>query len=157
MPNPITGVLEQETIKLFTIGFVQKTAREFFEILTEANIKRVIDIRLNNQSQLAGFTKRNDLEFFLEKIAGISYTHNLNLAPTKQILETYKKNGHNWALYEREFLQLINNRKIETLITPDELKDSCLLCSEVAPTNCHRRLVAEYLYKKMPNLNIQHL
>jgi uncharacterized protein (DUF488 family) len=146
-----------QPIKLYTIGFTQKTAQKFFETLVSAGVTRIIDTRLNNISQLAGFTKRNDLEYFLETIGGIKYTHILDMAPTKDILDAYKKNNGDWETYEKEFLQLMSHRKIENKISPDLLTDGCLLCSEAKPHHCHRRLVAEYLCEKMGNINICHL
>ena len=92
-----------ETIKLFTIGFTKKTAQKFFETLKDAGVKKVIDARLNNSSQLAGFAKAKDLEYFLEAIGNIDYVRILDLAPTKEILEEYKKNGGDWEVYEKQF------------------------------------------------------
>ncbi|NMG08188.1 DUF488 domain-containing protein [Brasilonema sp. UFV-L1] len=144
-------------INLYTIGFTQKTAQQFFDTLVSARVTRVIDTRLNNISQLSGFTKRNDLEYFLEKIGGIKYIHILDLAPTKDILDAYKKKNGDWETYEREFLQLMSQREIENKVSQELLVDSCLLCSEAKPDHCHRRLVAEYLCEKLGNINICHL
>ncbi|MCC5614388.1 DUF488 domain-containing protein [Nostoc sp. CHAB 5836] len=145
------------SINLFTIGFTQKTAQKFFETLVKSGVKRVIDTRLNNVSQLAGFTKKSDLEYFLQKIGNIEYTHILELAPTKEILDEYKKNKGDWAVYEQKFLQLITEREIEKKVKPDILDGGCLLCSEAKPHQCHRRLVAEYLNGKWGNVKICHL
>jgi uncharacterized protein (DUF488 family) len=112
---------------------------------------------LNNISQLAGFTKKTDLEYFLKTIADIDYVHILDLAPTKDILDEYKKNKCDWKIYENKFLQLVANRKIEKKVSPDLIDGACLLCSEAKPHNCHRRLVAEYLNEKWGNINICHL
>jgi len=144
-------------INLFTIGFTQKSAQKFFETLKEAGVKQVIDTRLNNISQLAGFTKRADLEYFLKSIGGIDYVHILDLAPTQDILDEYKKNKGDWAVYEQKFLQLIANRQVEKKISPGQLDGACLLCSEAKPHHCHRRLVAEYLNEKWRSINICHL
>ncbi len=146
-----------EPINLFTIGFTQKTAQEFFDTLVNAGVRRVIDTRLNNISQLAGFAKRKDLEYFLTKIGQIEYIHILDLAPTKDILDEYKKHGGDWDNYEKKFLQLISDREIEQKISPQIFNDGCLLCSEAKPHHCHRRLVAEYLQNKWGNMNINHL
>ncbi|MGL5795049.1 MAG: DUF488 family protein [Waterburya sp.] len=148
---------KSRNINLFTIGFTQKTAQEFFELLTKAGVKRIIDTRLNNVSQLAGFAKREDLKYFLKQIADIEYIHLLDLAPTKDILEPYKKKQSDWQTYEKSFLDLIQQRQIETKIVPEILNGGCLLCSEAKPHNCHRRLVAEYLNNKLGNINICHL
>lgn len=145
------------SVDLFTIGFTRKTAQQFFDTLVNAGVKRVIDTRLNNISQLAGFTKRSDLEYFLRKIADIEYVHMLELAPTKEILDNYKKNNESWETYEKNFLKLISERKIEKQISPELITGSCLLCSEATPHHCHRRLVAEYLKDKWVNINIYHL
>ncbi|MCC5615931.1 DUF488 domain-containing protein [Nostoc sp. CHAB 5836] len=145
-------------VNLFTIGFTQKKAEQFFETLLKAGVRRVIDTRLNNVSQLAGFTKKNDLEYFLHKIGEIEYIHILELAPTKDILDEYKKKQINWATYEERFNQLITQRQIEKKVSSDFLDEGCLLCSEAKPHNCHRRLVAEYLQRKLDKtINIHHL
>lgn len=149
--------LMKNTVNLFTIGFTKKSAKDFFEILIESGIKTIIDTRLNNVSQLAGFTKRSDLEYFLQKIGKIQYVHLLDLAPTKDILDAYKKNGGDWETYEKQFLQLIAERKIEEKVSTDLLDGGCLLCSEPTPHNCHRRLVAEYLSEKLGSIKIHHL
>ncbi|MGL5881459.1 MAG: DUF488 family protein [Xenococcaceae cyanobacterium] len=144
-------------INLFTIGFTQKSAEIFFKTIINAGVKRIVDTRLKNVSQLAGFAKRSDLEYFLKKIAGIEYVHLLDLAPTKDILDEYKKNKGDWHVYEENFLQLISQRQIEKIVSPELLESSCLLCSEAKPHHCHRRLVAEYLNNKWGNINISHL
>jgi uncharacterized protein (DUF488 family) len=112
---------------------------------------------LNNVSQLAGFSKRADLEYFLKTIGGIEYVHILDLAPTQDILDEFKKNKGDWSIYEQKFLQLMANRQIENTISPSQLDGACLLCSEAKPHHCHRRLVAEYFNKKWGTLNINHL
>jgi uncharacterized protein (DUF488 family) len=144
-------------IKIFTIGFTKKTAEDFFTRLTHSGVKRVIDIRLNNVSQLAGFAKRDDLRYFLRTIGGIDYVHCLDLAPTQEILDAFKKNKGDWSLYERDFSTLLSTRKVEEKINPDLLHEACLLCSEEKPLQCHRRLVAEYLSGKWKNFKIVHL
>lgn len=144
-------------VDLFTIGFTQKTAQKFFDTLVKSGIKRVIDTRLNNVSQLAGFTKKTDLEYFLKKIGNIEYIHILELAPTKDILDEYKKNKGEWSTYEQKFLHLMTEREIEKKVKPELLDGGCLLCSEAKPHYCHRRLVAEYLSTKWGNVKICHL
>jgi uncharacterized protein (DUF488 family) len=139
------------------MGFTQKSAEQFFEILIKSGVKTVIDTRLNNVSQLAGFTKKNDLKYFLKQFGGIDYVHILDLAPTKDILDEYKKNKGDWEVYEQKFLRLISDRQIEKKVTPELLNHGCLLCSEVKPHNCHRRLVAEYLSRKWENIEVCHL
>lgn len=144
-------------IDLFTIGFTKKTAQKFFDTIKKAGVERVIDTRLNNVSQLAGFTKKSDLQYFLKTIADIDYVHLLDLAPTKDILDEYKKKKGDWATYEQKFVQLIANRQIEKKVSPEQIDNACLLCSEAKPHHCHRRLVAEYLNNKWENINICHL
>src|SRR5687767_4467702 len=144
-------------IRLFTIGFTKKSAAAFFTKLQQAGVKRLIDVRLNNNSQLAGFSKRDDLAYFLKAIAGIEYVHLLDLAPTADLLDRYKKADKDWPAYERYFLKLIAHRHIESTIPPNLLDGGCLLCSEHQPHHCHRRLVAEYLREKLGNLEIRHL
>jgi uncharacterized protein (DUF488 family) len=146
-----------DPIQLYTIGFTQKTAREFFTLLLEAGVRRVVDVRLNNVSQLAGFTKRADLEYFLRAIGGISYVHLPELAPTQEIMDAVKKHRGDWAVYEERFLALMAERRIEEQVTPATLDGGCLLCSEPTPEHCHRRLVAEYLGAKWGNITVQHL
>lgn len=144
-------------VKVFTIGFTKKKAEAFFIRLMRAGVKRVIDIRLNNVSQLAGFAKRDDLRYFLQAIGGIDYMHRPDLAPTQEILDAFKKNKGSWPAYERDFLALLSARGVEKAITPDLLHEACLLCSEEKPAQCHRRLVAEYLRSKWGNVEIVHL
>jgi len=145
-------------MKIFTIGFTKKSAETFFTRLKNAGVKRLVDVRLNNISQLAGFTKRDDLRYFTKAICGIEYVHLPNLAPTSEILDPYKKqkNG-DWPLYERQFLDLMRARRIEETISSDLLDGGCLLCSEETPHHCHRRLVAEYLKEKWECVEIEHI
>jgi uncharacterized protein (DUF488 family) len=145
-------------MKIFTIGFTKKSAETFFTRLKEAGVRRLIDVRLNNVSQLAGFTKKDDLRYFTRAICGIDYVHVPELAPTSEILDPYKKqkNG-DWALYEQQFLDLMRSRKIEETIPRDLLEGGCLLCSEEKPVHCHRRLVAEYLKDKWGAVEIEHI
>jgi len=142
---------------IFTIGFTKKTAEQFFSQLAAEGVRRVVDTRLNNRSQLAGFAKQDDLKYFLRAIAGIEYVHAPLLAPTQDMLDTYKKGGGAWADYQARFLDLIAGRNIETHFSRDELDASCLLCSEHQPQYCHRRLVAEYLRQKWGEVDIRHL
>jgi uncharacterized protein (DUF488 family) len=142
---------------IFTIGFTKKSAEVFFTKLKEAGVKSLIDTRLNNVSQLAGFAKRDDLKFFLRSICDIDYQHNTLLAPTADLLDEYKKLTQDWSLYEKKFIQLMRSRKIEEQLKPKELDGACLLCSEEKPHHCHRRLVAEYLQSKWKNVRIEHI
>jgi uncharacterized protein (DUF488 family) len=144
-------------MKIFTIGFTNKKAERFFGRLRQAGVKRVVDVRLNNVSQLAGFSKKDDLRYFLQAIGGIDYIHMPELAPTKELLDAYKKNKGDWSVYKAEFLNLMEHRHIETSIAKDLVDQGCLLCSEHMPHHCHRRLVAEYLQRHWPNVLIDHL
>jgi uncharacterized protein (DUF488 family) len=144
-------------IKVFTIGFTQKSAQEFFFRLARPEIKRLLDVRLNNVSQLAGFTKKEDLRYFCKAILCIDYMHVPELAPEKDMLEVYKKNGGNWAEYEDKFLELLAQRKVEERLSRELIHGSCLLCSEPTPEHCHRRLVTEYLKSKWGDVEIEHI
>lgn len=144
-------------MKLFTIGFTKKTARRFFELLRGSGARRIVDVRLNNVSQLAGFAKKDDLAYFADAICGMGYVHLPALAPTQDMLDRYKKEGGEWSVYEREFLDLMRQRRIEETVSKQALADGCLLCSEDKPHHCHRRLVAEYLKEWWGDVDIVHL
>ncbi len=147
----------ENPVKLFTVGFTKKSAAHFFSILQGAGVRHLIDTRLNNRSQLAGFSKGDDLPFFLQTIAQISYRHAPELAPTQDMLDRYKKLKGKWSEYESEFLALMRERGVQTSIELTELSEACLLCSEHEATFCHRRLVAEHLRERYPELQINHL
>ena len=132
-------------MKTFTIGFTQKGANKFFTLIKDNQISRIVDVRLNNISQLAGFAKRDDLKFFLSELCDADYVHIEDLAPTKDILSDYKKKLITWEEYEDRFINLISRRNIEQTIDKSLLDNGCLLCSEHKPHHCHRRLVVDYL------------
>lgn len=143
-------------MKIFTIGFTKTTAERFFSRLKKAGAKSIVDVRLNNVSQLAGFAKRDDLRYFAKEICEMGYAHEPKLAPTQDILDEFKKDGGDWADYERKFLSLMQQRRIESI--DHRLVDGgCLLCSEDKPHHCHRRLVAEYLKQHWGDVEIVHL
>jgi uncharacterized protein (DUF488 family) len=144
-------------MKIFTIGFTKKTVKTFFDNILNAKVERLIDVRLNNVSQLAGFTKREDLRYFIEKICNIPYTHLPELAPTQSMLDDYKKHKGSWEAYEQRFLGLMRERRIETKIPRSLLDGSCLLCSEEKLHHCHRRLVVEYLQQQWGDIEIEHI
>lgn len=144
-------------MRILTIGFTKKRAKDFFETLRASKVSRIVDVRLNNVSQLAGFAKRQDLEYFLDQICHIDYVHEPSLAPTQDMLDDYKKKHGKWADYERRFLRLMGERRIEEKLKPELLEDACLLCSEDKPHHCHRRLVAEYLKENWGGVQIEHL
>lgn len=145
-------------IELYTIGFTQKSAETFFTTLQRAEIGRLVDVRLNNVSQLAGFAKKNDLQFFLRSILGADYVHELRLAPEAAALDAVRGGTMSWAEYEKAYLALIRARQVEKTI-PRSLFEvrSVLLCSEATPEHCHRRVAAEYLAEKWGNVKITHL
>jgi uncharacterized protein (DUF488 family) len=143
---------------VYTIGFTRKTAAAFFTTLREAGIQRLIDVRLNNVSQLAGFTKRDDLAFFVRELCGAEYVHEPLLAPTQELLDAYKKSKGSWEEYERGFLGLLAERKIEERLGRGLFAGpAVLLCSEPTPEHCHRRLVLDYLQAKWGDLRAVHL
>lgn len=145
-------------MNIFTMGFTKKNAEQFFELIKKNNIEILIDVRLNNQSQLAGFTKGKDLTYLLKKICECNYEHNISLAPTKEILQSYKKNEISWAQYEKQYNDLIVRRKVASNFKNKytSYSDVLLLCSEPTPENCHRRLLAEYLRGEL-ECNILHI
>jgi len=143
--------------RLFTIGFTKKTADKFFGSIKRANIRRVIDTRLNRTSQLSGFAKEQDLGFFLRELCQAEYVKEPLLAPTEDILSAYKKKAIDWKTYEKLFNELIRSRQVENKLIPTQLENACLLCSEDKPHYCHRRLVAEYLKEKWKDVEIFHL
>lgn len=143
-------------MKIYTIGFTKSTAQHFFDRLRRSKARLLADVRLNNVSQLAGFAKRDDLKWFSKELAAMDYRHMPQLAPSQEMLDRYKKEKGDWSTYEREFLGLMESRKIEKL-DPAMLDGSCLLCSEDKPHHCHRRLVAEYLRGHWGNVDIVHL
>lgn len=144
-------------MRLFTIGFTKKSAERFFTLLKDAHVRRVLDIRLNNRSQLAGFSKATDLEYFLRAIADIEYRHVPELAPTQELLDAYKKRKGPWSEYEARFLELLEKRGVDQSLDRSAFDMACLLCSEHEPLHCHRRLVAEYLKGKWGDIEIHHL
>src|SRR5262249_47248447 len=142
---------------LYTIGFTKKSAEEFFTRLQKGGVARVLDVRLNNTSQLAGFAKRDDLAYLLRAVGGIGYEHLPDLAPTQDILDAYKKRKGDWAEYEEKFLALMRERRIEATADRKLFDRGCLLCSEDTADQCHRRLVAEYLAGKWGGVEVVHL
>jgi uncharacterized protein (DUF488 family) len=134
---------------VYTVGFTGKTAEQFFSLLKKSGVRRVIDVRLNNSSQLSGFAKKKDLAFFLKEICDIQYRHVPNLAPTEEILKMYKNGNMTWEQYEEKFNNILQSRHIEKVLDAELLDGDCFLCSEHSPKCCHRRLVAEYLKKHL--------
>jgi uncharacterized protein (DUF488 family) len=144
-------------MRVFTLGFTKISAERFFTTLGASGARRLVDVRLNNVSQLAGFAKRADLEYFLKAICGMGYVHLPVLAPTQEMLNGYRKAKGGWPAYERQFLALMESRHIEDVIPREVIADGCLLCSEATPHQCHRRLVAEYLAERWGDMEVLHL
>jgi uncharacterized protein (DUF488 family) len=143
---------------LYTIGFARRTAAEFFGALREAGVKRCIDVRISNTSQLAGFTKRGDLPFFLNELCGTEYIHEPLLSPTLNLMRGFRKGTAGWADYERAFLDLIAERQIEARLDRNVFDvPTVLLCVETTAEHCHRRLIVEYLQGKWGDLTVEHL
>ena len=144
-------------MRLFTIGFTKKSAQNFFSKLKESGADRIVDVRLNNVSQLAGFAKKTDLQYFLRQICDMEYVHLSSLAPTQDMLDRYKKGKGEWRDYEKDFIDLMKRREIESSVPEHLISNACLLCSEEKPNQCHRRLVAEYLRSHWGDVEIIHL
>jgi len=144
-------------VNLYTIGFTKTSAEGFFARLKESGTTRVVDVRLNNVSQLAGFAKRDDLRYFLKALCSMDYIHVPELAPTQEMLDEYKKGGVGWSRYAQLFLALMKHRQIENTVSKELLSNGCLLCSEDKPHHCHRRLVAEYLKEHWGDIDVRHL
>lgn len=145
-------------MEIYSIGFTQTTAEHFFGRLREAGIRRLLDVRLNNSSQLAGFAKARDLPYFLRELVGAAYEHEPLLAPTEELLASYKKEKGSWSSYERAFLDLMARRQVETALDRRTFEaPTVLLCSEATADRCHRRLVCEYLAEHWPDLRANHL
>ena len=149
--------MKNEFTNIFTIGFAETSAPDFFELLRRVGVQRIIDIRLHPNSQLSGFAKQDHLAYFLKKIVGAEYVHLPILAPTPALFNAYKRANGSWDEYSTAFLRLMEERRIELELDPSLFKDGCLLCSENQPHHCHRRLVAEYLRGKWENVEISHL
>jgi uncharacterized protein (DUF488 family) len=145
------------SIQLFTIGFTKKSAEQFFTRIKNAGIKRVLDIRLKRNSQLAGFAKERDLRFFLPTICSVDYRIVPELAPTVELLTAYKKEAIKWDFYEQEFNRLLEQRRVEEKLDKSIFDFGCLLCSESTSEQCHRRLVAEYLQRRWGDVEVNHL
>ena len=144
-------------MKISTIGFTKKPARRFFDLLRASGVNRVVDVRLNNGSQLAGFAKKDDLAYFLGELCEMDYVHVPELAPTKELLDDYRNRRCDWKIYEDRYIALMRERRIEATVPKEIVTDGCLLCSEDKPHRCHRRLVAEYLQQHWGNVEIVHI
>ena len=145
---------------IYTIGYTKKSLEQFIRLLQEAGVEAVIDVRLRNTSQLAGFSKRDDLAFLLDEGFGLAYEHHPELAPTPEIRDAYKAGG-DWPAYERAFRPLLVEREAEAVGQEilGRFERPCLLCAEPTPERCHRRLVAEWWAEKIDpdSLKVVHL
>jgi uncharacterized protein (DUF488 family) len=145
-------------VEIYTIGFTQTTAERFFGRLTGAGVKRLLDVRLHRSSQLAGFAKEQDLPYFLRELADAAYAREPLLAPTPEMLADYRKRGGEWDAYERRFLALLAERRVQVALSPGDFAvPTALLCSEATPERCHRRLVCEYLARHWDGVRAVHL
>jgi uncharacterized protein (DUF488 family) len=143
-------------MKIYTIGFTKHTSEEFFEKLKSAGVKRVIDIRINKTSQLAAFAKGSDLPYLLKVTGGIGYLSRSELAPTKELLKSYRSKEITWEEFEKKYMKQIEDSKAILGLNKSDFEDACLLCSEETADKCHRRLLAEELFK-IWDLEIVHL
>lgn len=143
--------------QLFTIGFTEKSAETFFELLLANQVSKLIDTRLNNVSQLSGFAKGRDLAFFSRVIGNMSYEHRLEMAPTEELLKDYRAKRLTWAEYAEGYVALLEKRDIKSALALPELDRACLLCSEHLPNRCHRGLLADYIRGIYPQLSVTHL
>jgi uncharacterized protein (DUF488 family) len=144
-------------IRLYTIGFTEKSAERFFQLLEQNQVKKIIDTRVSNNSQLSGFAKGKDLAFFAKQLANIDYEHQLKFAPSKELLGGYRKKAISWNEYAKEYIGLLDERNISVAVNTESLHECCLLCSEHTAEKCHRRLLAEYLQNLNSDIEIIHL
>ena len=122
-------------MEIYSIGFTQKNASEFFGALKANGIERLLDVRLNNTSQLAGFAKQSDLPYFLHEICGADYEHEPLLAPTQEILDAFKKQKGSWERYTEAYLALIKSRKVESILSPRASEKRPCCCAASRPPN----------------------
>ena len=142
-------------ITLYTIGFTKKNARKFFGLLKQAGVKKLVDIRINNSSQLAGFAKGNDLEYFMSELCGAGYVHLTDMAPTRELLKDYQEKVIDWPGYTVVFNNLLASRHLAERYHIEDFDQCCFLCTEDTPEKCHRRLVVEYLKTHNPDKDVK--
>jgi uncharacterized protein (DUF488 family) len=148
----------ESAMDIYSIGFTQKRASEFFGTLKAHGIERLLDVRLSNTSQLAGFAKQADLKYFVKQICGAEYEHEPLLAPSEELFHAYRKEKGSWDALAKGYLELLKTRKVEGVIQKVSFeKKTVLLCSEATPEHCHRRLALEYLQQHWPGIIIHHL
>jgi uncharacterized protein YeaO (DUF488 family) len=144
-------------MKLFTIGFTGKSAEKFFGLLETSKASKLIDIRINRTSQLAGFAKEQDLKFFLPKLIGMDYVIREDLAPTKELLASYRNKEINWDEFADKYSELLKQRGVIDSLNSELFDNAVLLCSENEPEKCHRSLLANLINKKFPNFQVTNL
>lgn len=144
-------------IRLYTIGFTEKSAERFFQLLEHNQVKKIIDTRVSNNSQLSGFAKGKDLAFFAKQLANIDYEHHLKFAPSRELLGAYRKKEISWDEYTEEYIGLLDERNISKEVDIASLHECCLLCSEHTAEKCHRRLLAEYFQQLNSDIEAIHL
>ena len=149
--------MEKDKIHLYTIGFTKKTAEQFFNLLLDNGVKRIVDIRINNSSQLAGFAKGADLQYFVRVIGNMDYVYMEDFAPTKALLSDYQNKRIDWDEYQKTYHNLLKERDIAEKHHVEDFDGSCFLCSEDTPDHCHRRLLVEFFKAKNKNVEIVHL
>ena len=143
--------MDRVDMNLFTIGFTGKSAEKFFALLESSKANKLIDIRINRTSQLAGFAKEQDLEFFLPKLVGMQYQVWDDLAPTKELLASYRDKEILWEDFAQKYQDLIKVRGTLEKSSQTDFENAVLLCSEREPEKCHRTLLAELITKKFPS------
>ena len=149
--------MSSKSVQLYTIGFTGKSAETFFYLLISNRVRKLIDTRVNNASQLSGFAKGKDLAYFSKAIGQIDYEHRLDMAPTRELLNDYRSNRLTWDEYSDTYLALLEERNLNGGLTAARLDRACLLCSEHLPKNCHRSLLAEYIRRAHPEVEVKHL
>jgi len=144
-------------LNLYTIGFTGKSAEQFFTLVSETKASRLIDIRINRTSQLAGFAKEQDLKFFIPQLTNMEYVVREELAPTKDLLASYRRQDIAWEQFAERYEQLLRERLLQNALSLEDFSNSILLCSEKEPEKCHRTLLANILIEQFPSLEIVNL
>ena len=141
--------------RLYTIGFTKKTAEQFFELLIQNNVKKIVDVRINNSSQLAGFAKGTDLKYFAKAVGNIDYVHIDDFTPTKELLNDYQNKKIDWERYLKIYSNLLKEREILKKYNFADFDGACFLCSEDKPEYCHRRLLVEFFKTENNDVNVE--
>lgn len=144
-------------MEVYTAGFTKWLAEDFFEKLNALNINKLIDIRLRPNSQLSGFTREVNFSYFLKKLSHVEYEHQINLAPTKELLNRRRKNNLSWPEFESEYLNLLTEDILEYCFKEISKQNILFLCSESEPQFCHRRVLTDKLLSLNSELKVTHL